>query len=38
MPKRLGDVYQKHTLWAVERVMGLPVQQYKLCYQSRVGR
>ncbi|HEY7864629.1 MAG TPA: ferrochelatase [Psychromonas sp.] len=44
IPKRyvaLGDVYQQHALRTVELViaeLGLTEQQYKLCYQSRVGR
>ncbi|MGB5446694.1 MAG: ferrochelatase [Psychromonas sp.] len=44
IPKRyvtLGDVYQQHALRTVELViteLGLTKQQYKLCYQSRVGR
>lgn len=44
IPKRyvtLGDVYQTHCEHTVELVvaaLGLMEQQYKLCYQSRVGR
>ncbi|WP_372882077.1 ferrochelatase [Psychromonas sp.] len=44
IPKRyvtLGDVYQQHAIRTVELVaaeLGLTEQQYKLCYQSRVGR
>ena len=44
IPKRyvsLGDVYQTHcerTVQLVVAALGLMDQQYKLCYQSRVGR
>lgn len=44
IPKRyvtLGDVYQQHcqsTVQLVVSALGLGQEQYKLCYQSRVGR
>ena len=44
IPKRyvtLGDVYQQHceqTVALVVESLGLEAEQYKLCYQSRVGR
>jgi len=44
IPKRyvtLGDVYQQHceqTVALVVASLGLTTEQYKLCYQSRVGR
>mgnify|MGYP001285338641 CR=1 FL=1 len=44
IPKRyvgLGDVYQaqcEHTAQLIVEKLGLTKQQYKLCYQSRVGR